>query len=214
MFWKHFFTFELEYFDSYLQLIERSIQSDWQKLKAEEETMKKAGIKPILDDFGRPFDPYDVLADEAHHTHRPEQLMLMSFVMSIFAFTEYNLNRICKIIQNEQKSLFSYKDLHGSGISKAKKYIDTIYDTNFPTDTNLQSDLRVLVIVRNCLTHNDGVIKKNDVAEINSYLKCNPEFFEVDNLRRLRLKVEYARHLIDFVKKIQKELESVVKALN
>ncbi len=208
--WKQIFTAELEYFESYLQLIEKTIQSDWQRLEAEDMAMREAGIKPGYDDSGVPYDPYDFLANQAYDVHRLEQLMLSSFVMTIFAFVEYRLNTICKITQNRKNIPFGYKDLKGSGIVRSIKYIDKLYGTKFLSETGLQTDLNTLIIIRNSITHNDSRLKNDYISKVNLYIKNNPGLFEVDELGKIQLERKYANFLIEFIKKIEKELESFV----
>jgi hypothetical protein len=88
-----------------------------------------------------------------------------SFFISLYSFLETSLYKQCRSRTNIAIAIDDFKDKKGFNISnkieKVQKYLETI-GTTFPfQNDHCWKEIRSYQKLRNCLTHNNGIIPKN-----------------------------------------------------
>ena len=205
----NFFTeLQIEYFENYLSLIKTTVENDSNKLKEKEQKIKDGGEKPFTSEDGQHWDPYDDLIDEVFHMENMEQLMYRTYMIGILVFIEDQINNVCISIERADKLMFSYKDLKGTGVGRAIKYLETVTKKDFLTDTETRKHFEIARIVRNSLVHQDGKIDKNNRKKIETYITEYPDIlFLTEATYIIKIKCNYLKTLIDLSKKIYLELK-------
>lgn len=204
--WKYFTQIKIEYFQDYLKLIQNSIKNDLEKLEVENQTLVDSGAKPIENEYGY-FDPFEDLANQAFQIEALEQLMLSSFVIATFIFLEDQINQVCILIQRDRKLIFTHKDIKNTGVSRSIFYLEKILEKKFPADSIVKEEFAIAQLVRNSFTHNDGVVDKNNLQRIQSYILKHPGTLSLNHFSKILITSKYCESLIKLISNISDELE-------
>jgi hypothetical protein len=97
-----------------------------------------------------------ILMEHSDGVEDLQQILIRSFILSIFSFVEENLRGLCSRVQKNKNQKFSVKDLRGTGIVSCITYLDRVLDQQFMEH---DKDLRVCSNLRNKLAH--GAIQLN-----------------------------------------------------
>jgi len=200
------------YFKEYLQLIKSKIDEHQKTLKEIEKNILEQS-KSRDEKTGYEYDPNEYLADIGYEQYELEQVMYKSFVVSVFISMEALAADICQRLQRNRQEIFGYKDMPRSGIDRSIKYLKKLLDKHPIADEDLRKRFDVARKIRNALVHADGVIKKEDIPNIEEFIKQHPEVLTVESLRRISLTHAYAESLIslydEFTTALQELLYSV-----
>lgn len=83
-------------------------------------------------------------------------LLRSSLFLSNYSLFEDSLNRLCHIIEVSSRSRLRLKDLRGSGVIRARLFLDRIAELTFDEEGELWADVNRLRLLRNCLAHQSG----------------------------------------------------------
>lgn len=141
---------EIEIFKSYLKEIKgfldkKEIEGSgkWENLNEEERDL-------YVDSF----------IEHQDEIKKQNQIFYSSFIIAIFSFFEYELNRICVKYPADKKNKVVLKDIAGKGIKRARLYMQKVCQIVLPKE-ELWKELEKLNEIRNCLAHSSGEIKNN-----------------------------------------------------
>lgn len=131
-----------------------------------------------------------------------------SFFISLYSFLETQLNNECLNAQKENSQIkISLSDLHGSGINRAKIYMEKVLDTSFSfnNDTNW-NEIIFLNKLRNLIIHQEGQVKDTELLqqiESHQYLHLDNNSIE----KRVILDEGFCEYVIIIVCGFLKSLE-------
>ncbi|HEX3095766.1 MAG TPA: hypothetical protein VHQ20_01465 [Patescibacteria group bacterium] len=166
-----------------------------------ETTTLKHKSNPEPDESGWRLD--DHLGDMSHDIDVMSNTLFKSFVLAVLMYMESKLLGLCDHLQKEEKQKFNVRDLEGTGMRRSIKYLNLILDTNFVQDAQLKKDLMVAILIRNSITHADGVVdNKEDRSSIQKYMDTHPSSISLDSDDNLFINENYARELISINEKI------------
>ncbi|MCX6753512.1 MAG: hypothetical protein NTV03_00410 [Candidatus Nomurabacteria bacterium] len=201
-----FAKLETEYFENYLNLIKTTIENDSKKIEERFQAIKDSGEEPFTTDEGYEYNPYGELEDEMFSLQGMEQLMYKTYLIGILVFIEDQINNVCTSIEREDKLIFSYKDLKGSGVSRSIKYLETVIRKDFLADLETRKHFEIAREIRNSLVHQDGRIDKDYIKKIEAYITEYPNMLSIEYTYKIQITYNYAKSLINLSKKINSEL--------
>jgi len=91
-------------------------------------------------------------------------VLLSSLFASSYFFFEYDLNRVCHLLRDAQQYELKLGDISGSGIHRAKTYLNKVAGIPFPEDAALWQEIVSYGQLRNLISHNGGVLDSSDAA--------------------------------------------------
>lgn len=198
MFDKEWLTFlnhrNKDYFYEYLKLIEAKVTSNKLALK-EREAEILATLRTNHPDALDEYDPDDYLSDIAIEQFELEQVVYRSFIVSIFIFIENFASDVCNTLQREEKQLFGYKDIKGTGVGRSITYLEKILGCHPISDPELRERFNIALKVRNAVVHSDGALKKEDLVSIRKFISKNPGMLQ-ESLGDVEITHRYAESLI------------------
>lgn len=197
-----FANLKIGYFEDYLKLIKKTIESDSKKIEDRFQELKASDAKVISTDEGY-WDPFDDVSDDAYQLSEMEQLMYRSYVIGVFIFIETQISDVCRILKRIKGTFFAYTDLKGNGVDRAIKYLQTISGDTLLADPLIKEEFEVAKIIRNSLVHNDAVIEHNDKKKIENYSKKHPKQISLSQYQEIEITHQYAESILLLSKKIK-----------
>ena len=202
--WDIFVDFKKSYFERYIKFIRSNVDSETRELDKQWEEAKS---RKYANSDHREWES-DHLIDEAFHASEVEQLMLRSFIVSVFIFIEESLNDFSRHLQRSHDQIFSASDMKGMGIDRPITYMEVIFQKKFPFDEKLREEFKIARKIRNAIVHNDAKLKKEDSSSIAHYFKSSSAI-KITQARKAVLSFEYADSLIRLSDRISKELSEI-----
>ncbi len=154
----------------------------------------------------------DDFTDDEFHTQQEYDdfinMVRSSFFISLYSFLEAQLNNECRNFQRENGQIkISLSDIHGSGINRAKIYLEKVMDTSFPfaNDENWK-EILFLNILRNHIVHGEGQVNDKELLrkiEGHQFLHLDENFIE----KRIILDNGFCEYVIKIVCGFLKSLE-------
>ena len=198
--------YEMNFFRTYLNEIERALQEKYAKLKQEWEVSEKEEDSSEHQDYLT--ECYDEL--QQHFG-----IFYSSFVITIFSFIEHELNRICSIPPTKDKPKIVLRDIHGKGIKRAKTFMEKVCDFDLPKE-DLWKELEKINEIRNCLVHSGGELNDSNKDLINHIEKSGKIKIEenrITKIKRISITKNYCSFVIEIIEKyllilIDKNVES------
>jgi hypothetical protein len=94
------------------------------------------------------------------------KLLRNSFFVSAYSLLEHHLDVICKKLKEKQQIPINISDLHGNILRRAKLYW-LLAKLAFPCDEKTWKEINNYAEVRNCIVHDNGLLKKANRSLIN-----------------------------------------------
>ena len=157
--------------------------------------------------FERYENEYLELAEEHPSFQRKSELIC------IYALLENGLKSICLCLERVLDNPVKLDDLSASGnINKAKKYLEKVANINFPSDSPEWKEIIKIQQLRNCLVHNDGIIKKAN-SELIPYVKDSEYLkFQTSVVESVAIKRGFTVHCLDLFEALFDKLFVEIKS--
>ena len=168
----------------YFELIESQIG----KVKDEEwEKLKELPVPRDEEEYQTEYVP----TIEAHK-HEFEKvlprLVGYSFVMMLFSELEFRINGICRELKKRENVPLKINDFKGDLIEKFSKFL--IIANKPQLETNEKTEINDLIVVRNCIVHNNGFLNNFSKSEkLRSITKSKLHIEVVGKADNARIKV-------------------------
>lgn len=173
---------QIEFFKDYLEMMEKYLESEIQ------ECTLRLGVYPANHepDYERTYEigemtvRGDLVAYEIGTINQRlieldeyANLLRKSCFMSLYSYLESSLNKECELRKKDNAEIkLSLKDIHGTGINRAKIYLVKVLGSNFPFTTNsCWEEIQNYRKLRNCIAHNEGIVTNN--GELKKYIDKN-----------------------------------------
>jgi len=127
----------------------------------------------------------------------PTRLRGSIFITTMSLF-EFRLNDLCGSLQAFKKEKLSLNDVAGKGIYRAKKYLNKVFEINFPNNPSLWETIDIYQTIRNALVHNEGFVTQ-DVDKIQKYIEKSKVFSFQLRGSRIILKESFVGEAIDTI---------------
>jgi hypothetical protein len=132
------------------------------------------------------------------------QIQWRSEFLVIYSYFEHTLNRLCCEVQQKSKFKLLLKDLHGSGIERARDYLVKLANVEEPFITENWQRVKFLSKIRNQIAHNNCVIEykikepKSLSAKLKNeqYIKLKQLFFNKNEEAEIMLSYEFLKHSV------------------
>jgi hypothetical protein len=157
--------FALKLLHSYINGVEEQIQSSIDRFRNEKTQEfivydEELRIGQSVEHFGS-LDSMDVDLVEIYEHHFPN-LQRRSAFLTLYAFLEYELERLCIKLQRRYKLKSDPRDFPGNGIWRSMKYMEKIALLSIDETETTWCRLKVINKLRNLLAHSDGQLNNHD----------------------------------------------------
>lgn len=98
-----------------------------------------------------------IFEHEHYFQHVHPSNVRYSFIFLLTTVMETQLNRYCRMVQEEKGKKLSLCDLSDRGITRARKYLDKVLEM-YPANSANWTDIDTLIKVRNAITHANGEV--------------------------------------------------------
>jgi uncharacterized protein YutE (UPF0331/DUF86 family) len=176
---------QIEFFDNYLHMMEKFLEShidSWEKeleqypkdYKPNPDQIYQIGemtvkVDPVAEDIRE-------IKDRIRELEEYANLLRKSFFISLYTFLETRLNQEC--VRRAKYSIdttIALSDLYGRGIDRAKTYLVKVLGSTFPFGTSQEwEEIKQYAKLRNSIVHNDGKIKKYNLQK---YVEKHDELY-------------------------------------
>lgn len=123
-------------------------------------------------------------------------LQRRSALITLFAFFEHELNKLCALFKATESYRLSFKDLAGNGIERARTYLNKVALVDLTDPPRQWSDVRNIQRLRNLIVHADGRFPQcgeTDRSSLRKYVEVN-EFLTGD--REIALRAGYLKYAL------------------
>ncbi|NHC63073.1 hypothetical protein [Paenalcaligenes suwonensis] len=103
-------------------------------------------------------------------------LQRRSALITLFAFFEHELNKLCALFQATEKYQLSLKDVAGVGIARARTYLSKVALVDLTDPPKPWSDIKNIQALRNLVVHADGRLPQDgqtDRSALHKYIENN-----------------------------------------
>lgn len=198
---------EKDYFNTFYKLIEDSVKNQSDEIK-NRYNKEKIDVKP---EDEHDFEEYFI--DLSYGLDEFQQTLYKSFLISIFSYIDYYLAYFCEAIFRRNNIIFSHRDLKGDGASKAVKYIEKTLGIDFPQDKITKESFRVIKLIRNLFTHNNGYVEESEKQIVNRFISAHPTFLEL-KYSKIIIKKDFIEYLLKMNDDLISELQILVNKLS
>lgn len=123
-------------------------------------------------------------------------LQRRSALITLFAFFEHELNRLCALFQATENYQLTLKDVAGTGIERARTYLSKVALVDLTDPPKPWSDIKNIQALRNLVVHADGRFPQDgptDRSALRKYVEDN-EFLTGD--REVVLRAGYLKYAL------------------
>ena len=179
---------KIKYFKGYLGDMEKNLKDNEFKLEEEFQEVDT-------------YDHEQYLIDQAEELREYYNIFYSSFIITVYSYFEYKLNKFCKIAENRSDSRVKLGDIKGNGIGKSRRYLDKVHHFQLPSD-NIWEDITNIRKIRNHLAHQSGEVE-NPKPNLKRYIKKIDGIKLVEGFGSKEIKIE--KEYCNFVIKIIEE---------
>lgn len=195
-----YFLNELDKFCFFVELSERHWQEEF--VRYSESDLEK--------DEATCWDRYKYRSDLSSYFGEvfPQYQTRSLLLMLVSLFEDY-MNQLCLSFESEQSLCCCFKDINGSGIERAKKYLEKVAKVHIPVDSSAWVKITQARDIRNLVAHNAGHLDKQShskqlgIVGINIHLKLHE--FARDHLE---IEPSFVKEIVDAMTEFVKELLS------
>lgn len=83
-------------------------------------------------------------------------LQRRSALITLYSFFEHELDKLCRLLQAQEKYKVSVVDMNGSGVERACAYIEKVATVDTHKKSREWEDIQGIRLVRNLIVHSDG----------------------------------------------------------
>jgi len=130
--------------------------------------------------------------------------------MLVFAFLEDYLIRLCEDSQIIARASIGWKELRGSTLKKARKFLRRLEGFSQPAD-ELWDRTGKLYKIRNTLVHSGGN-EKEWKKDVRTFIEVT-DGIEIDQNDTLQIESEFCIGVVDTVEELVQALQAELKAL-
>jgi len=142
-------------------------------------------------------------------------ISLNSFIIILYSNIESSLNQLCDVMFSDQSRLdqvqekepleIRYVDMNGKGITRAKLYLEKVFNVNLHAGDQPWAEIDALRKIRNIIVHYDGWVN-NEIAANPNIKACRKNgFLEIEerkdgSLGKIIVKPEYLTWILKQVR--------------
>ena len=184
---------ELHYLRDYSDHLERFLAERFNAFKERIKTEAKKLSNEARDDFYEwHSDEYLELSEELPNRLRGSLFVTVMFIL------EHRLNEFCVMCQKASGSRLVLNDMADKGIYRARKYLNKVFEINFPDSPAFWEKIDIFQIIRNAIAHNDGNVNQ-EVDKLNDYIsKMESASFKLESSKIL-LNDSFVTEAIDLI---------------
>lgn len=195
----------LEDFKNYVHEIELKFQRDKEHLlKSFDETIKGLRENEIN-------EIVEYYAEENSKIEEVNiQLFRKSIIIMLYSFLENSLNSLCRHLKYLMDISIDLYDLRGSGIYRAKKFLENLANIDFSNLNKEWEYLSNLNKIRNCLVHTGGnIYRANNAENLRNIINGEPAL-KIKNDKYILIEKEYIDMCIVNIERFLKKLHRKV----
>ena len=188
---------KIKYFKGYLDDMEKNLKDNEIELEKEFQEMERK----CKDNYN--YDHEQYLINQAEELREYYNIFYSSFVITIYSYFEYKLNKFCKIAENRSDSRVKLGDIKGRGIRKSRRYLDKVHNFNLPNNILWEGVINIGKI-RNYLIHQRGEISNDQMnPDLKKYINQTNgvKFIEAFGVEAIEVKKEYCIFVIKIIEK-------------
>jgi len=170
--------------ERYFNLIESQIG----KVKdEEEEKLKKLPIPRDEEEYQTEYIPI-IGAHKNEFEEVLPRLVGYSFTIMLFSELEFRINELCRELKKRKNLQLKINDFKGNLIERFSKFL--IIANKPPLEENEQTEINDLMVVRNCIVHNNGFLNNfSDSKKIRNIARNKLHIKGVGKSDHARIKV-------------------------
>ena len=117
------------------------------------------------------------------------RLLRSALLGSTFSLFEHSLHALCADLGKRTATRLTVDDLRGSGIGRAKLFLERVAGVPFPNPDPLWEDIDHIRLLRNCIVHSTGHLRDRESA-LGRFVRQHPSL-EMDEGTGIYLKREF-----------------------
>jgi hypothetical protein len=101
------------------------------------------------------------------------EMSINSFIIVLYSFIEIGMNYLCRAGQIDKDLKLGYKDMKGTGIYRAKLYLEKVIGLDLHVNKNPWREIKAISKIRNTIVHHDGFIDEELIKDsiVKSYIE-------------------------------------------
>lgn len=177
------FMVDLSNFRQYYKEVETKFHDDKNVIKGKQDST----LSIDWDEFNNLYNDYYTI--ELHHVdiHR------RSCLVTLYSYLESFLNYLCECLYKLNDYSVKHTDLKGSGVFRARLYLNKIVGVNFNEINSEWVNIKNLNLIRNHIVHNAG---KSDKEKTNRIINEEPNL-SLNMFNEIRIKDNYIDEAIN-----------------
>jgi hypothetical protein len=192
---------EIDLFAAYIEDMEEFLISKEKHYRNSIEKMDD-NERFTFDENGETVDGAEGYLYELYLVENFKNILRRSTVVDLFSFLEGTLIDRCEKRKSPEIDI-RVKDLGGGDdLEKIRKYFSKVLHTPLPTDTTEWQEIQNYRFIRNCITHNKGIVDdgfaKRD--EIIRYVTNHPKLLGKDSNNELIIKPGFSQEVLNTIK--------------
>jgi hypothetical protein len=137
-----------------------------------------------------------------------------SIFISLIAFFENYLNSTCGMLKKYKETKLALSDISGSGIFRAKNYIEKVIGVDFPSKEPVWENITIYIKLRNIMVHADGEITNNTKKEVINFLKVHQFYFAINPMNKIEIESGFIQLVVKdmerFTSKLTRRIEKQI----
>lgn len=187
------------------QLEKKTYEDDFQIEYFDDPTYQPASYE-----YYEGFDGLTFALDDLFEDDIPS-LIRSSALISIYSSMEFEIQKLCNILQDKEKFNIRYVDLKNKGLEESLKYLSKIAEIDICKKSLLWNKFINIRRIRNIIVHYDGVIPaKHDNSTVKKAMKTTPGI-DLKFDKKIIIKNGFLDYLLNFFSEV---VEDMGKQLN
>lgn len=169
----------IEMLDVYISDIEQQVDKSASDFKADSENVVFEGVyegePPTLITMHKGLDDGTWDLGAIFLEYFPS-LQRRSALITLFAFFEHELNKLCALFQATDNYQLSLRDVAGTGIGRARTYLNKVALVDLTDSLQSWSEIKKIQALRNLVVHADGRFSQDsqtDRSALRKYVEDN-----------------------------------------
>ena len=152
---------------------------------------------PVYYDVYEGIDGINFAIDDLFEEHLPSLIRSSAFV-TIYSSLEFEIQKLCTILQVKENFSKRYHELRGKGLVQAFEYLEKIAGMGIDKSSIMWKQFKAINEIRNLIVHNDGKIQEKKKGIMNSYKEMAIPGVQFKYEQDIVLKEGYLEYVIDF----------------
>lgn len=124
-------------------------------------------------------------------------LQRRSALITLFSFLEYELNKLCTLLQRTENYNVSFRDIAGAGIERAKTYLLKVASLDVDPAAAAWNEIKNIQALRNLVVHADGRLSSHDGQERSRVVRYVASSALLKGTTEVLLQAGYLKHTLD-----------------